>query len=76
MVLSGKVKNETTGVTFGPGDYCYQPHDDEHVEAFVEETVVYGSYRGTSNKLVEFYDDDGNVCGEFTVADFSTMMNG
>lgn len=70
FVVQGKVVNETTGCTFGPGDYCYQPFDDEHVEFFPEETIVYGSYRGNANKLVEFFDAQGNVCNEFKVTDF------
>lgn len=75
LVVSGRVKNETISCEFGPGDYCYQPHNDEHVEHFVEDTVVYASYRGDSDKLVEFYDDDGKVCGEFKVSDFTNMLN-
>ncbi len=74
LVLEGKIKNETTGVEFGPGDFCYQPYNDEHVESFLEETIVYGSYRGDQNKLVEFFDDAGEVCGEFKVSDFAAML--
>lgn len=74
LVLEGRVKNHTTGVEFGPGDFCYQPFDDEHVEEFLEETTVYGSYRGTRDTLVEFFDDDGNVCEEFKVSDFTAML--
>lgn len=74
FVIQGKVVNETTGCTFGPGDYCYQPYDDEHVEVFPEETIVYGSYRGTEDKLVEFYDEAGEVCGEFRVSDFVAAL--
>jgi quercetin dioxygenase-like cupin family protein len=73
-VIQGKVLNQTTGCTFGPGDYCYQPYDDEHNEIFVEETIVYGSYRGDGDKLVEFYDENGEVCGEFKVSDFSAGL--
>ena len=25
LVIEGRLKNHTTGVEFGPGDYCYQP---------------------------------------------------
>ena len=54
-VLEGKITNETTGCEFGPGDFCYQPYDDTHVEIAGEDGVtLYASYRGTSNKLVEF----------------------
>lgn len=74
FVVQGKVKNHTTGCTFGPGDYCYQGYNDEHDEEFVEETIVYGSYRGTENKLVEFYDEGGKVCGEFKVSDFTAAL--
>ena len=74
FVLKGKVVNHAIGCEFGPGDYCYQPFNDEHDEEFVEETVVYASYRGNADKLVEFFDDDGNVCGEFKVSDFSAML--
>ena len=74
MVIQGKVVNKTTGCTFGPGDYCYQGYNDEHVEEFPEETIVYGSYRGDSEKLVEFYDEKGEVCGEFKVSDFAAGL--
>ena len=74
MVIQGKLVNQTTGCTFGPGDYCYQAYNDEHVEEFPEETIVYGSYRGDSEKLVEFYDEKGKVCGEFKVSDFAAGL--
>ena len=70
FVVQGRIKNHTTGCTFGPGDYCYQPYGDRHDEEFLEDTVVYASYRGDSEKLVEFYGDDGELCGEFTMSDF------
>ncbi|MFT4584386.1 MAG: anti-sigma factor ChrR (cupin superfamily) [Gammaproteobacteria bacterium] len=74
LILEGRVKNHTTGVEFGPGDFCYQPYDDEHVEEFLEETIVYGSYRGTEDKLVEVIDESGNVTEEFKVSDFAAML--
>ena len=74
IVLEGKVVNRTTGCEFGPGDYCYQAYNDEHVEEFVEETIVYGSYRGDSEKLVEFLDENGAICGEFKVSDFAAAL--
>lgn len=74
LVLEGKVRNATTGVEFGPGDFCYQPYNDEHVEEFLEDTVVYGSYRGDSNTLVEFFDENGEISGEFKVSDFAAML--
>lgn len=74
LVLEGKVVNRTTGCEFGPGDYCYQPYNDEHVEEFLEETIVYGSYRGDSDKLVEFIDENGEICGEFKVSDFAAAL--
>ncbi|MEM7465770.1 MAG: cupin domain-containing protein [Pseudomonadota bacterium] len=73
-VLEGRIVNHTAGCEFGPGDYCFQPMDDEHVEEFPEETTAYVSYRGTSDKLVEFFDDDGKVCGEFKISDFAAMV--
>ena len=73
-VLQGRVVNHTIGCEFGVGDYCFQPHNDEHVEEFPEETIVYVSYRGNDDKLVEFYDDNGDVCGEFKVSDFAAML--
>ncbi len=75
LVIQGKVINQTTGCTFGPGDYCYQAYNDEHVEEFPEETIVYGSYRGDSDKLVEFYDEKGEICGEFRVSDFAAGLS-
>jgi quercetin dioxygenase-like cupin family protein len=74
FVLEGKIRNETTGIEFGPGDFCYQPYNDEHVEHFVEDTIVYATYRGDKDKLVEFYGDDGKVCGEFKVSDFTALL--
>ena len=74
FVLEGKVINHTIGCAFGPGDYCYQALDDEHDEEFAEDTIVYASYRGFQDKLVEFYDAAGDVCGEFKVADFSAGL--
>jgi len=74
FVMQGKVVNHTIGCTFGVGDYCFQPQNDEHIEEFPEETIAYVSYRGESDKLVEFYDDAGAVCGEFKVSDFAAMM--
>ncbi|TDJ63079.1 MAG: hypothetical protein E2O36_03795 [Proteobacteria bacterium] len=73
-VVQGKVKNHTIGCTFGVGDYCYQPDDDIHDEEFLEDTIVYASYRGHKDTLVEFYDDDGKVCREFKVADFTAAL--
>ena len=73
-VLQGRILNETIGCEFGPGDYCYQPYNDEHVEVVLEDTVVYGSYRGSTDKLVEFFDDNGEVCGEFKVSDFAAAL--
>ena len=70
MLLQGKVTNHTIGCTFGPGDYCYQGLDDVHDEEFVEDTIVYASYRGYQDKLVEFYDENGQPSNQFTVADF------
>ena len=37
---------------------------------FIEDTIVFASYRGYRPTLVEFYDEDGNICGEFKVQDF------
>lgn len=74
LVLEGKVRNLTTGVEFGPGDFCYQPYNDEHVEEFPEETIVFATYRGDQDKLVEFYDESGAVCGEFKVSDFAGLL--
>lgn len=74
LVLEGRVRNATTGVEFGPGDFCYQPNNDEHVEEFLEETIIFGSYRGDQDKLVEFFDDKGEICGEFKVSDFAAML--
>jgi hypothetical protein len=44
------------------------------VEEFLEETVIFGSYRGDQDKLVEFLDDNGEVCAEFKVSDFAAML--
>ena len=73
-VLQGRIINHTIGCEFGVGDYCFQPLNDEHVEEFPEETIAYVSYRGESDKLVEFYDEKGEVCGEFKVSDFAAML--
>ena len=73
-VIKGKVKNHSLGCTFSAGDYCYQPLDDVHDEEFLEDTIVYASYRGDKNTLVEFLDESGSVCGEFKLDDFRTAM--
>ena len=74
IVLEGRIKNHTTGVEFGPGDYCYQPHNDLHDEEFLEDTVAYGSWRGDTEKFIEFYDEKGDACGALTVPDLVQMM--
>mgnify|MGYP001282773430 FL=1 len=74
LVLEGKVINHTNGCEFGPGDYCYQPYNDEHVEEFVEETTVYGSYRGDQDTIVEFLDESGEICGEFKISDIAAAL--
>lgn len=74
FVVEGRVVNPTTGCEFGPGDYCYQSYGDVHVEEFPDGAIVYGSYRGECDKLVEFYDDDGKICGEFKVSDFAALI--
>ena len=74
LVLQGRVRNETTGVEFGPGDFCYQPYNDIHDEHFLEETIVYVSYRGHDDKLVEFYDEHGKVREEFLLSEFGGML--
>lgn len=74
FVIEGKVTNHSIGCTFGPGDYCYQGLDDEHDEEFVEDTIAYASYRGYQDTLVEFFGDDGEICGEFKVSDFTDRM--
>lgn len=74
-VVQGTITNETTGCEFGPGDFCYQPLNDTHVEVAGDEGVtLYASYRGTTNKLVEFFGEDGKVSAQFTVADFAKML--
>ena len=75
FVIEGKVTNHSIGCTFGPGDYCFQPYDDVHDEEFVEDTIAYVSYRGLTETLVEFFDDAGNVCGDFKVGDFLVGLN-
>ena len=74
MSLKGKVKNHAIDCTFNAGDYCYQPMNDVHDEEFLEDTIVYASYRGESDTLVEFIDESGQVCGEFKMDDFRTAM--
>jgi quercetin dioxygenase-like cupin family protein len=70
-VLEGKLINHE----FGPGDFCYQPHNDVHVEEVGEEGVtLYVSFRGVSETLVEFFGEDGEVCGKFAVSDFAQLL--
>ena len=73
-VIKGKVKNHAIDCTFSAGDYCYQPMNDVHDEEFLEDTIVYASYRGDRDTLVEFMDDSGQVCGEFKMDDFRAAM--
>ncbi|MEC9248633.1 MAG: hypothetical protein VX986_06395 [Pseudomonadota bacterium] len=74
FVIQGKVKNHTIGCTFSAGDYCYQPLDDVHDEEFLEDSIVYASYRGHQKTLVEFMDEGGAICGEFKLDDFRAAM--
>ena len=74
FVVEGKVHNHSIGCTFGPGDYCFQPDNDVHDEEFLEDTIAYVSYRGDTDKLVEFYDEKGEVCGEFTLQQFAEAL--
>ena len=73
-VLEGRIRNLTTGVEFGPGDYCYQPYNDVHEEEVVEELIAFVNYRGDQDKFVEFYDENGEVCGEFKLSDFVGLL--
>ena len=76
FVMQGQITNHSIGCTFGPGDYCFQAKDDIHDEEFPEgETIVYASYRGYQNTLVEFYGEDGEICGEFKVSDFAAGLH-
>lgn len=70
FVIEGRVVNLSTGSELGPGDYCCQSCGDAHVQEFPDGAIVYGSYRGERDQLVEFYDDDGKLCGEFKASDF------
>ena len=74
FVVSGRVVNSTYGIEYGPGDYYYQPDGDTHDEQFPEGAVVFGSYRGEQDTLVEFFDSDGKLCGDFKVSDFAALM--
>ncbi len=74
FVLEGRVRNHAIACSFGPGDYCFQPDGDVHDEEFVEDTVAYVSYRGHDDTLVEFYGEDGAVCGTFSVSDFEAGL--
>jgi quercetin dioxygenase-like cupin family protein len=74
FILEGRLKNHTTGLEYGPGDFCYQPYNDEHIEEFVEDSIIYGHWSGNQNTLVEFLDENGAVTEEFKVSDFAAML--
>ena len=74
LVIEGRLKNHTTGVEFGPGDYCYQPKGDVHDEEALENSLVYDSYRAETDGLVEFFDSNGKVEGQFTLSELSKML--
>ncbi len=74
-VLAGSLTNHTIECEFGPGDFCYQPFDDVHVEeAGSEGATLYVSLRGKTGTLIEFYDDEDQVCGKFAVNDFAQLL--
>lgn len=74
LVIEGRIKNHTTGIEFGPGDYCYQPKGDLHDEEALQDTLFYGSYRADTDNLVEFYDSEGKVAGQFKLSELSKML--
>ena len=75
-VVEGSVVNETTGVAFAAGDFCYQPHGDDHVEkAGPEGALLLGSLRHGDEALIEFFDDGGQVVGQISAADYAAMVS-
>ena len=75
-ILEGTVINYTTGCEFNEGDFCYQPFGDVHVEGGGPEgAIIHVSLRGKNDTLVEFYDDDDQVCSKYKIADFVQMLS-
>lgn len=57
------------------GDFLYQPYGDVHIEdGGTDGALIYVSLRGKSDTLLEFYDDDDQVCRKFTIADFVQLL--
>ncbi len=74
LVLEGEVHNLTLDCVYKPGDYYYQPANDEHEEFFPNGAMAYASFRGVDDTLVEFLDDDGQVCGCVTVTELAAEL--
>ncbi len=76
FVVEGSVTNKTTGVEFGPGDFCYQPYGDEHVEEIGPEgAVILESLRGDdAGTVIEYLGESGTVAGKATFADFGQLL--
>lgn len=75
FILEGSVTNVTTGCEFVKGDFCYQPVGDSHEEVTGPNgAMAYVSQRGSSDKMADFYDEDGNVIYEYTLSDFAKIM--
>ncbi len=76
FVVEGSVTNKTTGVEFGPGDFCYQPYGDEHVEEMGPEgAVILESLRGDdAGTVIEYLGESGTVVGKATFADLAQLL--
>ncbi len=75
-VIEGSILNETTGVEFQAGDFCYQAHGDDHVEkAGSQGALILGSLRGGDEALIEFFDASGAVVGKVSVADYAALVS-
>lgn len=75
FILEGSVTNVTTGCEFVKGDFCYQPVGDRHEEVTGPNgAMAYVSQRGDSDRMADFFDENGEVVFEYTLANFAEIM--
>jgi len=75
LVLEGSIINRGTGHEYLPGDFFYQEKGHTHDEEMGKDGIVaYVSMRGTSDTLVEFLDEAGEVYGSVKISDFAHLL--
>ncbi len=74
LVLDGSITNLSTGRKYETGDFFYQEPGNTHLEQIGDGFTAYISMRGTSDTLVEFLGDAGEVLGAFKVSHFKDLL--